>query len=368
VSSIAEALDRWRAGERVEVLRSEFLDVLASVPDPRDPRGRRYPLDGLLAIAILATAAGMGSYAGLATWAATAPIEVLAQLGIRFRRPTEKTFRAVFQRLDPADLDRRLGAYFTALAATEAAAEGRLLAIALDGKTLRGARRAGAAAAHLVSVFAHHARLVLGQLAVAEKSNEIPCVRKILRPFRQVRLLVTVDAMHTQTATAKLICGTLKSHYLMIVKSNQPKLLARITALPWTRVPVTATDAKQIIQITRERVTAATGERTREVVYAICSLPFEHARPAMIAAWLRGHWGIENIVHWVRDVTFAEDRSTVHSGTAPQVMASLRNTVLNMHRLTGADNIAEACRVTAFSADRGLDLLTDHRISRPQAC
>ena len=85
VSSIAEALDRWRDGDRVEVLRSEFLDVLASVPDPRDPRGRRYPLNGLLAIAILATAAGMGSYAGFATWAATAPIEVLAQLGIRFR-------------------------------------------------------------------------------------------------------------------------------------------------------------------------------------------------------------------------------------------------------------------------------------------
>ena len=62
----------------------------------------------------------------------------------------------------------------------------------------------------------------------------------------------------------------------------------------------------------------------------------------------RAYWGIENIVHWVRDVTFAEDRSTVHTGTAPQVMASLRNTVLNMHRLTGADNIAEACRVTAF--------------------
>ena len=152
-------------------------------------------MDGLLAIAILATAAGMGSYAGFATWAATAPIEVLAQLGIRFRRPTEKTFRAVFQRLDPADLDDRLGAYFTALAATEAAAEGRLLAVAVDGKTLRGARRAGAAAAHLVSVFAHHARLVLGQLAVAQKSNEIPCVRKLLHPFRQVRLLVTVDAL-----------------------------------------------------------------------------------------------------------------------------------------------------------------------------
>jgi hypothetical protein len=73
VESITLACDRWRAGDSLDVLRSEFLDVLASVPDPRDRRGRRYPLTGLLAIAILATAAGMRGYAGFATWAATAP-------------------------------------------------------------------------------------------------------------------------------------------------------------------------------------------------------------------------------------------------------------------------------------------------------
>jgi predicted transposase YbfD/YdcC len=274
------------------------------------------------------------------------------------------------------------------------ARQGGLLVVAVDGKTLRGARRMGAAAAHLVSVFAHRARLVLGQLAVAEKSNEIPCVRKLLQLFRNVRLLVTIDAMHTQAATARLICGTLKSHYLMIVKANQPKLLARIHALPWRQVPVVHSEppqrshgrtetrtlkvvtaprgigfphARQVIQIVRERVTG-TGERSIEIVYAICSLPFEHARPAMIAAWLRDHWGIENAVHWVRDVTFDEDRSTVRTGTAPQVMASLRNTALNLHRLRGADNIAEACRTTALSPERGLDLLIDHQISRSQAC
>jgi predicted transposase YbfD/YdcC len=133
----------------------------------------------------------------------------------------------------------RLGAYF----ATLAAAESGLLAVALDGKTLRGARRGGAVAAHLVAVFAHRARLVLGQVAVAEKSNEIPCVRKLLKLLpRRVRLLVTVDAMHTQTALPRLICSTLKSHYLMVVKANQAGLLARITALPWAEVPVTASD------------------------------------------------------------------------------------------------------------------------------
>ena len=273
-------------------MRSEFLDVLASVPDPRDPRGRRYSLMALLAIAILATAAGMRGYAGFATWAATAPEDMLAQLGIRFRRPSEKTFRIVLSRLDPADLNRRMGVYFTAHAARSD--PGGLVPIALDGKTLRGALRAKAAATHLVSVFAHRARLVLGQLAVAEKSNEIPCVRAVLKLLpRRVRWLVTVDAMHTQTATAKLICATLKSHYLMIVKSNQAKLLARITTLPWAEVPTTATDdsrghgrvetrtlqiltaargigfpyAKQIVRITRERLITATGQRSVEVVF-----------------------------------------------------------------------------------------------------
>jgi predicted transposase YbfD/YdcC len=392
VSSVAEVLDRWRVGDRVQVLGSEFLDVLAAVPDPRDPRGRRYLLGVLLAIAVLATAAGMRGYAGFATWARTAPDDVLEQLGIRYRRPSEKTFRAVFSRVDPGELNHRLGAYFTAYATQLDPAA--LVPIALDGKTLRGALRAKATATHLVSVFAHHARLVLGQLAVAEKSNEIPCVRTLLKLLPQrVRWLVTVDAMHTQTATAKLICATLKSHYLMIVKSNQAKLLARITALPWADVPVVATDntrghgrvekrslqiltttrgigfpyAKQIVRITRERLVAATGQSSAEVVHAICSLPFEHARPATIANWLRQHWGIENSVHWVRDVTFDEDRHHAHTGNSAQILATIRNTAINLHRLDGADNIAEACRATALTANRRLDLLNP-KIPRPQTC
>ena len=390
VESVAQTLDRWRAGECVEVLGSEFLDVLASVPDPRDPRGRRYPLAALLAIAILATAAGMRGYAGFATWAATAPSEVLARLGIRFRRPSEKTFRAVFARLDPADLDRRLGAYFTALAA---GAQAGLLAVAVDGKTLRGARRMGAVAAHLVSVFAHRARLVLGQLAVAEKSNEIPCVRKLLRLFRQVRLMVTMDAMHTQAATAKLICGTLKSHYLMIVKSNQPKLLARIQALPWTQVPLTARRAAaprarprrdpplKVLTAARgigfpyarqafrspANASPGTGERSAEIIYAICSAtsntPAPHDR--RLAARPLGH---RERFHWVRDVTFDEDRSTVRTGTAPTGYRQPAKHRDEPAPPAGADNIAEACRTTAFSTDRGLSLITDHRNAWSRAC
>ncbi|AGC61629.1 transposase for IS2404 [Mycobacterium liflandii 128FXT] len=348
--------------------------------------------DGFVAIAVLATAAGMRGYAGFATWAATAPDDVLAQLGVRFRRPSEKTFRAVLSRLDPADLNARMGSYFTAHVASSDPSG--LVPIALDGKMLRGALRAKATATHLVSVFAYRARLVLGQLAVAEKSNEIPCVRALLTLLPgSLRWLVTVDAMHTQVVTAKLICATLKSHYLMIVKSNQAKILARITALPWAEVPAAATDdsrghgrvetrtlqiitaargigfpyAKQIIRITRERLITATDQRSVEVVYAICSLPFEHARPTAIMTWMRQHWGIENSLHWIRDVTFDEDRQRAHTGNGAQVLATLRNTAINLHRLNGADNIAEACRITALTANRRLDLLNP-QFPSSQAC
>ncbi|EUA86130.1 DDE_Tnp_1-associated family protein, partial [Mycobacterium ulcerans str. Harvey] len=101
----------------------------------------------LLAIAVLATAAGMRGYAGFATWAATASDDVLAQLGVRFRRPSEKTFRAVLSRLDPADLNARMGSYFTAHVASSDPSG--LVPIALDGKMLRGALRAKATATHL---------------------------------------------------------------------------------------------------------------------------------------------------------------------------------------------------------------------------
>jgi hypothetical protein len=143
VESVADALDRWRAGERAEVMGTDFLDVLASVPDPRDRRGVRYSAMALLAMAVLATAAGMRGYAGFATGARTAPEEVLARLGVRYRRPSEKTFRSLLSRLDAADLDRRLGAYFTAVAAARAAGEVGLLAVALTARRCAARGAAG---------------------------------------------------------------------------------------------------------------------------------------------------------------------------------------------------------------------------------
>ena len=239
-------------------------------------------------------------------------------------------------------------------------------------QALRGALRAGATATDLVSVFAHRARLVLGQFAVAEKSNEIPCVRKLLKLLpRRVRWLVTVDAMHTQVATANLICTTVKSHYLMVVKANQAGLLARITALPWANGRVAATDTypadphhhkgyrlslRQTGRPDHPRTRRHGHRQTRRRGRLRHLQPAVRASPASeIATWLRQHGGIENSLHWVRDVTYDEDRSTTHIGNGAQIMASLRNTAINGR---GATYTAEACRATALTVNRRLDLLS----------
>jgi predicted transposase YbfD/YdcC len=105
--------------------------------------------------------------------------------------------------------------------------------------------------------------------------------------------------------------------------------------------------ARQVIRVTRGRTKQTTGERTGEIAYYITSLPPGQPAPEQLNTWIRGHWGIENKLRWVRDVTFKEDHSQIRTRNAPHVMASLRNLTISILRLTGATNIAKALRKTA---------------------
>ncbi len=175
---------------------------------------------------------------------------------------------------------------------------------------------------------------------------------------------------------------------MLTVKANQPRLRRQLAALPWRRVDqahrrvetahgrreirtlkvvtiaagIEFPHARQAVQITRKTspVSTRTGRKGRwntETVYAITDLGPHQARPDELAAWIRGHWQIENGLHWVRDVTFAEDMSQVRTGAAPQVMATLRNLVISLHRLAGATNIAAALRHHGRDPRRPLQLL-----------
>ena len=252
------------------------------------------------------------------------------------------------------------------------------MVIAIDGKTVRGARDKAGKAPHLVAALAHGIGAVLGQAAVTAKSNEIPAVRDLLRAFADLAgAVITIDALHTQHDTARVILSC-QAHYVMTVKGNMPALYRQLKKLPWSRIPSASslsTDhgrrarrtvkaalapawiefagAAQVAQV--RRTVTKKGKKTIEVVYLITS--DAGAGPETLAAWVRGHWEIENKLHWVRDVTYQEDKSLVRTGNAPRVMATLRSLAISLLRLAGHSNIAAANRHHARDPQRTLELL-----------
>jgi len=297
-----------------------LVELLATVPDPRDPRGVRYPLAGVLAVAVTAVLAGARSFAALGEWAADLPREHLTRIGLgsSAASPDESTLRKLFARLDADALDRVLGAWVWTRSSV---VNGRRV-IALDGKTVRGARTKATCAPHLVAALDHTTGTVIGQVAVAAKSNEIPAVRDLLACFDLTGVVVTVDAMHTQTDTATAITSA-GGAYVFTVKGNTPTLHRQLKALPWKDVPADSATvvshgrratrtiksltaptwigfagAAQVAQV-RRTVTRG-GKKSVEVVYLITSATHTTAPPAVLAAWVQGHWSIENALHWVR--------------------------------------------------------------------
>jgi hypothetical protein len=178
-----------------------LLDLLAQVPDPRKRRGRRHSLAGLLATGIAAVIAGSRSFAAIGQWAADAGPEVLAVLGAARGPADESTFRRAFALVSADVLDRALGAWLR----TRAVQAGGRLVNAIDGKTVRGAKNKNGKAPHLVAALAHGIGAVLGQVAVDEKSNEIPAVRELLKAFTDLAgAVLTIDALCRRRRTAGL--------------------------------------------------------------------------------------------------------------------------------------------------------------------
>ena len=211
----------------------------------------------------------------------------------------------------------------------------------------------------------------------------IPMLPELLAGVDITDTLITADALHTTTGTARYITD-LGGHYLFTVKGNQPKLRQTLRDLPWTTRGVVSTIAekshgrveirtvtvidldndetafpgtRRAVRITRSRTDLSTGRLGVETVYAVTSLNPHEATPTQIAAWLRGHWHIENRVHWVRDTAYNEDRCRIRTASGPQVMATLRNTAINLFRLLGYTNIAKSLRNHGRNHEHALQLL-----------
>ncbi|GAA4199930.1 ISAs1 family transposase [Microbispora amethystogenes] len=320
---------------------ASLLDHLAAVPDPRQRRGIRHAWCTLLAIAAVAVAAGARSLGAVAEWTTDAPPQVLALLGVRrdpltgdFHVPHEATIRRALAIVDADTLDAAVCSWTTARTLAGGAAGTPRRAFAVDGKSLRGARSGGGEAVHLLSVVDHATGAVVAQTDVNGKTNEITRFRPLLNSVDLTGCVSTADALHTQRDHTQFLVGEKNAHYLLIVKKNQPSQYQQPTALPWRQVEIghrskdrghgreerrtvkvvsVATEllfpyALQAMQIKRQVRGLSAGAKWRTVtVYAITSLPPRHARPADLAAWIRGHWTIENKLHYVRDVAYGED-------------------------------------------------------------
>jgi predicted transposase YbfD/YdcC len=354
-----------------------LVEALRSVPDPRRARGRRHGLQSVLLRGLQAVMAGASSWVAIAQWSATAP-QARAVSGAA---PSASTFRRVLAAVDITALEATLTRWVTGrrsvaaqrVAPARTRAESRMV-LAVDGKTLRGAREASGDRRKLISVYEHTRGLVLAQAAVAD-SNEVAAFTAALDVLPDLAgCLITADALHCQRGHADFLADR-GGHYLFTVKANQPTLRAAVRRLPWAAAPGsrrrerghgraesrsikvidldgTGIDAlfpraRRAIKVVRRR-TLGDGRRSVETVYAVTSLDHRAADPGLLAAWLRGHWEIENRVHHVRDVTQREDACRIRTGNGPQVMAALRNTATNIARLDGHDNIAAAQRAAAW--------------------
>jgi predicted transposase YbfD/YdcC len=375
-----------------------LMEILADIPDFRKARGKQHPLAAVLLLSCAAMLCGYRSQSAIAEWGRNYGTQWLLGLGFpRPKSPSQSTVHRVFLGVDVRALEAKLthwaelvlDALRPEVVETEQA---EWEAVAVDGKSPRGSRKQGATNAHLLSALAQSIGLVLGQVAVDDKTNEINAVLDLLAGLVLHGKLITGDALLTQHKIAQQIVGH-GGDYLLVVKDNQPLLREDIKAVfeaPHTldltpqelssersvrevsmhgnrieqRVLRTSTalvdcyrgsnggeelwsGLGQVLQIKRTVTNKRTGRTTTETAYAITSLSVERATPAQLLGAWRDHWHIENKLHWVRDVTFDEDRSTVRAGSIPQVMAALRNLAISLLRLLGATNIAKACRYYA---------------------
>lgn len=339
---------------------ASLLEVLGSVPDPRTGNAQRHELLDMLVIALAASVCGAESCVDFAEFAEDRELLLREFLSLANGLPSHDTFSRLFRLLDPQAFGRVFEAFLDDLGADGAGV------LAIDGKTLRRSfdRAAGRSALHVVTAFGTDARLVIGQSAVPAGGSEITAARALLETLCLEGVLVTADAIHTQTDTAALILAR-GGDFLFALKANRP-LMARDVAEYFADpaqnlAPYQTVDADHgrietrvhrvshavdwlfsdrryqgeprlpgLAMIACVRSTRQIGEATTTATrYYLCSA---RLTPEAFARAVRAHWAIENSLHWVLDMTFDEDRARNRKDNGPENLSILRKLTLNLLR------------------------------------
>lgn len=340
---------------------ASLLTYFARVPDPRVKRSQLHPLASILALSVCAVIGGANSFVEIEYFGRAKEEWFRTFLDLPNGIPSHDTLGRTFAMMNPKALEQAFREWVSALATLT---EGEVVAI--DGKTLRRSfHKAGSSAfVHMVSAWSTSNRMVLGQIKTEEKSNEITAIPRLLELLQLDRCLVTIDAMGCQKEIATKIVQS-KADYLLAVKDNQPTLAATITAVfdEALKDPAFAADHHQTenkghgrIEVRRcwtmnlnaecgapfDQWTALNGivrVETQRTLAGKTSIELRHyitsrrdVSPEDALAASRSHWGIENQLHWVLDVTFREDDCRVRVGNAAENFAVIRHVALNLLR------------------------------------
>jgi predicted transposase YbfD/YdcC len=363
---------------------------LAQVPDTRHHQGRRHPLVAVLCLILAGLLAGRDQAAAIAEWGREYPPEVTQQLGFRRgKTPCPSTLHLILKGLNWTALEEQLRAWAEAvLLVLDLTGE---VALAADGKTLRGSLKQGSEVSHLLSVVVHGLGITLSHEGVSRKTNEITALPKVLGRLLLEGRVITVDALLTQREIAAQIVAA-GADYVMPVKGNQPALEAALAArfqpealaegavqqaetdeqghgrCEWRRLtlvqlPDDGLDWPGALQGFRvERITwrwRRTGAPRYQssTVYGVTSLGRARVGAVDLLGRIRGHWTIENRSHWVRDCLFGEDASQVATGAVARAMAMLRTTAISLLRVHQEPNLARARRRLQAHPEQCLALL-----------
>jgi predicted transposase YbfD/YdcC len=333
----------------------------AELTDPRIDRSRLHELLDIVTIAICAVVAGADSWDDIEDFGNAKHDWLKTFLDLPNGIPCHDTFRRLFERLDPDEFQKGFLGWIEAL---HEATERQVIAI--DGKTLRRSfdRAKGKSALHMVHAWATANHLLLGQVAVDEKSNEITAIPKLLKMLEISGAIVTIDAMGCQKEIARTIRGR-KADYVLALKANHERLFEQVVAfwdgacgramkgpdidyhrewseghgrtearrcwatsdLDWLVGREEWEGLQSVVFVESERFIG--DSLSVETRYYLSSLP---ADAKLLNRTARSHWGVENSLHWVLDVTFDEDRSRIKKENAPENFGLLRRLALCLLR------------------------------------
>jgi len=342
-------------------VQQQWLRQFERLADPRGRQGRDHAFLSIVLIAILATIGGAKGWEDIELYGESHQDWLETFLDLRNGVPHADTYRRVFERIDPEALQQCFLGWVNQVVESTGAQ-----VIPIDGKSVKGSydREKKQSALHLVSAWASEHRLMLAQVKVENKSNEITAIPALLKLLDITGCIITIDAMGTQTAIAQQIVDQ-QADYVLSLKANHPTLHAQVqawfeaahatdfagiefsyeqrvesghhrrenrqiwvvpaTAIPGLYQPTAWAGLQSLVMVIRVR--HLWNKTTREVQFYLTSLPCDALK---IAGAIRTHWGIENQLHWVLDVTFGEDACRIRTGHSPENFSLMRRMAISL--------------------------------------